>query len=372
MRYPYTSGHLDAKVVIVGESLGEAEKLEGEPFAGTSGEFLFKTLGHISTAVGYSINKSDCYVTNLFKEIPPRDYENKFNIEAWLTSKEKGRTDLPRIKNKYLGEFAAQHYLSFKEEIAQTKPDIVITCGAYAAWAMVGIDNIKKVRGTVNKSILAPHSYVVSTYHPSFIFQMGRLNEKVWRFDFAKAFNVAKQIRDMGKFEYPNRDIYIIEDLDDLLEAKAQLEKEKIISFDIETKGNEITCIGFALTSKQVSYVIPLVNEDNTNIWSPPNAFIVDNALTTNTTSLSLVLKILSEIFENEKIKKVAHNGTYDVTWLYLRYNIKVLGYKEDTHLKHHALYPHLGHSLGETSATFCKPLGHWKELKKITLEDSK
>ena len=382
MKYPYTSGALNAKVVIVGESLGETEKAEGRPFIGTSGYFLFKTLEVVSQAVGYPISRSDCYVTNVFKEIPPRNYEGKFNIEAWFVAKDKGRTDLPRVKNKYLGEFAAKHYLLFREEIMQTSPHIVITLGAYAAWAMTGIDTIKKVRGTVNKSILPPHSLTVSTYHPSFIMQMGRLNEKVWRFDFAKAFKVAKEVRDTGQFKYPNRDIKIIRTFKDLLDAQNIINKEKMISYDIETAGSEITIVGFGLTSKKVAYVIPLINEDNTNKWNNDpgptmylgNDNLLDSDFPTiqNQETIHQVLDVLKEIFENENVKKVAHNGSYDVAWLLLRYNMILKGYDDDTHLMHHAMNPHLGHSLGEAAATFCEPLGHWKDLRKITMEDTK
>ena len=115
MRYSCTSGHLNAKVVIVGDSLTEHEKAEGKPFMGTSGDFLFNTLGNISKVLGYPITRSDCYITNVFKEIPPRNRERKHDIEEWLTSRSNGRTDLPRIKKKYLGHVAAPHYILFKE-----------------------------------------------------------------------------------------------------------------------------------------------------------------------------------------------------------------------------------------------------------------
>jgi DNA polymerase len=63
----FGEGSVDAEIVIVGESPGENEDIEGKPFIGDSGAILREFL----TAVG--IEKNNFFLTNTVKCRPPED-----------------------------------------------------------------------------------------------------------------------------------------------------------------------------------------------------------------------------------------------------------------------------------------------------------
>lgn len=60
-------GHVDAKIMFIGEAPGEQEAKRGLPFVGASGRFLDELLKSIN------LQRADVYITNVVKDRPPEN-----------------------------------------------------------------------------------------------------------------------------------------------------------------------------------------------------------------------------------------------------------------------------------------------------------
>jgi uracil-DNA glycosylase len=141
----FGEGESGAKVIFVGEQLGDREDLEGKPFVGPAGGLLDKAL------VEAGIDRTKVYVTNAVKH---------FKWEP------RGKRRIHKKPNA--AEIAAcRPWLD--AEIAVIKPKVVVVClGATAAQALLGRDfRVTQHRGEFVKSSLAP--FVMATVHPSSI-----------------------------------------------------------------------------------------------------------------------------------------------------------------------------------------------------------
>ena len=147
----------------------------------------------------------------------------------------------------------------------------------------------------------------------------------------------------------PPRSIWLYPDIEDL----ERFEHEHIIpatllSVDIETKGDQITCIGFS-TSPSVCLVIPLFQGDNGNYWSLAD----DEHRALNYIARWLAMR-----------PSVFQNGMYDVTFLWRRYGISTPLAQEDTMLLHHAWQPEMEKGLGFLGTLYTDEPS-WKYMRK-------
>lgn len=138
----FGSGAAKARLLLVGETPGDREDLEGKPFVGPAGKLLDEALA----AAG--IGRREVYLTNAVKH---------FKWEP------QGKRRLHKKPNA--GEqHACRPWLD--AEIAAVRPTVILCLGATAAQALLGKKfRISTSRGEVLSSPQCEQT--IATYHPS-------------------------------------------------------------------------------------------------------------------------------------------------------------------------------------------------------------
>lgn len=217
--------------------------------------------------------------------------------------------------------------LHLLEEIESTQPKVILTLGEVAMNVVTGLKGITKNRGTVVKGTqISQEIEVIPTFSPSYIDRMPE-HLNTWASDLLKAYNLSK-----GIVTQKGTTIAVpITTIEKVKELIGYCQETGIAFFDFET--TEITDKGvfdenFYATMLSVSfqigsaYTIPLFHKDSCFTHDECNEI------------LSLVKQ---GIFENDTIRKIAHNLYYDASVLYI-YGISLLGRVDDTMLMHHLL----------------------------------
>jgi len=328
-----------SNIVIVGEAYGEQEEREGRPFVGASGHLLNQCLAIAG------INRSECYVTNVFNLRPKNN-----DVLDFCGNKAEALPGTGTLtKSKYVrAEFAPQLTRLYKE-INNEDPNLIIALGSTAAWALLGVGGIKNVRGAAAQATaraLSREYKVLATYHPAAVLREFSLRP-ILIADLSKAQRLGAS-RDIVR---PQRNIWIEPDLADL----ANYERDYIIpakqlSIDIETKGDQITCVGFA-PSASSAIVIPFYSaaKPDGNYWP----------------------SLRKELAAWDYVRRwcamhpsVFQNGMYDMHRLWRTYGIPCRLAEDDTMLCHHSLQPEMEKGLGFL-ATIYTDEASWKFMRK-------
>lgn len=323
------------KIALIGEAWGEYEERERAPFVGAAGWELTRMLKE------GGIHRADCYLTNVFnlRPRPTNDIDN-------LCSTEK-QGDLPALKaGKYLRTEYYPELQRLYTELRNLKPNVAVLLGNTAAWALLRNSGISKIRGTVTASIAIPGLKCLPTYHPAAILRQWQLRP-VTVLDLAKAGRESA----FPEIRRPRRVVYIEPTLADMEWYYANfISSARRISFDIETSGDQITCIGFAPDDKS-ALVIPFVDprRDGFSYWPTQQ----DELL-----AWDFVNRVL-----NLPCPKTAQNGLYDITFLWRGYGIAVRNFEDDTMLLHHALQPESEKGLAFLGSVYTNEAS-WKMMR--------
>lgn len=334
-----------SKLALIGEAWGEYEERERSPFVGPAGWELTKMLA----AAG--INRADCFLTNVFN-LRPQD-----NSLFYLSGmKEERIPGYPQAVASYKGSqkkvWIHERYQPeldrLGEELIDENPNVVVCLGNTPLWALAGTTGITSIRGT---TLLSTHTVtgfkLLPTYHPAAVLRQ-------WELRPTTIIDLQKALRES---EYPvlrrpRREIWIEPTLDDLETFYGQhIHPCEKLSVDIETAGNQITCIGFAPRS-DIALVIPFFDsrKKGKNYW--PNVHDEQRAW-----------KFVKCILES-RIPKVFQNGLFDMSFLLRAYGIRTFGAEHDTMLLHHALQPESLKSLGFLGSIYTDE-GAWKIMRK-------
>ncbi|HRZ18530.1 MAG TPA: DNA polymerase [Methanofastidiosum sp.] len=275
-------GDPKARILILGEALGQQEAEIGQPFVGSSGQLMQHYLDQVGI-ISYISNAVKCHPTDL---------------------KGNNRTPTPREI-----EFCRAFTL---EIINQIKPKVIITVGKIALQQLMKLNmNIETARG---KQLYLPELdlYVVPTYHPAYLM---RTNDKLHRDQFVSDLRLAKQLSELGIQKRIKSNPRTIEDPVEIKRYLEELLTVPAFAFDLETTGlnhrdDKITDISFCHTVGQGVHIR----------WS----------------RILEYEDLLKEVFlaDNEKI---GHNIGFEKVFL------KQLGYKMnkkafDTMLAYHAM----------------------------------
>lgn len=144
-------GPRNAKIVLIGEALGDTEVVEQKPFQGLAGRLLTKMLKEAG------IDREQCYITNVVKCRP---------------TKNNGKANRPPTK-KEINQCV--HWLL--EEIDLVKPSIVVPLGRIPTSVFLGNVKMETVVGQVcAASINSNIDFfpIIPAYHPSFIAVYGK------------------------------------------------------------------------------------------------------------------------------------------------------------------------------------------------------
>ena len=294
-----------------------------------------------------NIERTDCWVGNVFSEQLPGN-----NVGAWCSGMEerKGWTgyDLPPVgREGFLRPEHVWHLERLAEELREAKPTVIVPLGGTALWALTGGAAIGQSRGCTQVATrLVPGVKLLPSYHPAFVI-------KVWKWfsvgvgDFEKALAEAE----FPEVRHRARRLLLEPTLRDLWQYKADvLDKADYLSGDIETGWGQITCVGWG-PGPEEALCCPFVDlrRVDKNYWR------------TQAEEME-AWRWVQEVCEGP-VPKLGQNFTYDVFWLLDRMRIKMVNYKHDTRLLHHALFPELPKDLGFMAARYDN-VGPWKLMR--------
>jgi len=324
-------------IMIVGEAFGEHEEKAQTPFVGPTGWELTRLLEEAG------IHRADCFLTNVFN-LRPRG--NK--IEALCGPKQDGIPGYPSLgKSLYVHKSYEGELRRLAEEIKDEDPNVIVALGNTACWALLGQTKITALRGTTFYATHTTPGYkVLPTYHPAVLFREWS-NRPVVVVDLMKA----ERESHFREIRRPHREVWIEPTLGDLETFHDRyLAGAGRISIDIETSGNQVTCIGFAPT-ESVSLVVPFYDrrKKDRSYWP---------TFEDEQKAWKFVRKVCKS-----GVPKVFQNGLYDIAFLYRSMGVQVHGAEHDTMLLHHALQPESLKGLGFLGSIYTDE-GNWKQMR--------
>lgn len=341
----------DNGIMLVGEAWGEEEEKEGQPFVGASGKLLNRMLSEVGIA------RSECYVTNVFNLRP----QPKNDVEYLAGGKATALPGYPAIKSgKYIRAEYAPELDRLYREIAAEQPTLIIALGASAAWALLATSGIKKIRGapaTLSGPALTAVGRpvkVLPTYHPAAI-----MREWSLRVITVSDLHKAKAEAQFPELRRPSRRIWIEPTIADLADFEHRfIAPAAALSVDIETAGDQITCVGFA-PSPDLGIVVPFVDpmQRDGNYW---------RSLVEEVRAWSYVRDWCASTVRNTRLgpkkKGIGQNHLYDMNRLWRTVGIE-LSADEDTMLMHHSLQPEMEKGLGFLASAYTNELP-WKFMR--------
>jgi uracil-DNA glycosylase family 4 len=308
------SGPRDAIGMLVGEAPGKEEAMRGEPFIGPSGKMLTECCHNAG------LPRTSWYITNVAKHKP---YRNDFSVFY-----EDKKQLIPTKALEYLWEVLAW-------EIEQVNPNIIVALGRHALYALCYLPGIEKYRGSILPCKLVPGYKVVPAFHPRAIQQRYYL-KPLLELDLKKA----KRESLYRDIRLPQRKTIVPKNLETIKGFFDQIKQKGECTVDIETDRSKhlIDCIGFGIDHK-TALVIPFFYlgrdvEDLLEPWSKKDEV---NYWTVN--EEMVIWQWITEILVDPRIKKIAHNGIFDFTYLARERGIIVRNFSFDTMVAHHNCY---------------------------------
>jgi uracil-DNA glycosylase len=354
-------------IVLVGEALGETEVRYGQNFVGPSGIELIRMLGE-SGIIALSASDRDfimkyystqdpavvdalwrlhpeVYRTNVFNLHPPGN-----DLEEFCGPKSTAIPGYPALtKSKYVRHEFAPELDRLADDILRLDPNLIVCLGNTPLWALAGRSGITKLRGT---TLVSTHTVVgyklLASFHPAYVLRQYESRPIV----IADLMKAARESL-YPELRRPAREIWIEPSLEDIeLFIARHIARGNLLSVDIETAGDRITCIGLA-PSAALGIVIPFDDERK------PSRSYWDSV-----SDESRCWRLIRAVLQDPGIPKLFQNGLYDIAFLWRSMKIKVLGASEDTMLLHHALQPEMLKGLGFLGSIYSDQ-GAWKNMRR-------
>ena len=362
-------------ILLLGDAHGETEAQFGAPLIGASGIELIRMLSESGLLTlspvdrdllsHYYRTSNPKHLISLWAQHPEIARTNVFNrqppgndLAHFLGAKSDGipgypLLKLPTTRYKPPGNFVRAEFAPeldrLGDEILAHDPNLIVCLGNVALWALTGETGVGRLRGTTLLSTLTATGYkLLPTYHPATILRSYD-NRPVVIADLRKA-RTESTFPDLRR---PRREIYIEPSLDDVREfLETHCRNGSLISVDIETNGDRVTCIGFA-PAGDLAIVIPFDDSRSANgsYWPDGRSEVA-------------CWRLVKDLLEDDRVPKLFQNGAYDITFLWRSMKIRVRGAAEDTMLLHHALQPEALKSLGFLGSIYANDLA-WKGMHK-------
>lgn len=302
------------KILICGEAWGRQEEEAGRPFVGAPGWLLKQALAQNGVDIG------ECYLTNVFNFRPAG------NDVKTLTTPRKADAvpGVPKYSAGWIRSEFAHELTRLRREIEMVRPNLILALGGTASWFLCGDSRISKIRGS---TLRTPYGKVLPTYHPAAVLREYSLRP-ILMADIEKAAR-EQEFSDVRRLQ---RFIHIDPSWTDIQDFyRKYIAPSSTLSTDVETIGDQITCIGLA-PSHDRALVIPFYDPTKAggNYWPTVEEEV-------------RVWKFLQRLFREPRAN-VGQNFLYDARFLWRSYGIPVLGMEDgdDTMLMHHALQPEL------------------------------
>jgi DNA polymerase-1 len=313
-----------AKIMLVGEAPGAEEDARGEPFVGYAGRTLNTLLGQAG------IRRGECIITNVVRNRPKDN-----NIDLCFLNK-KHTVPTPETE---------EHIILLKKEIETYSPNIVVTLGAIANWALTGNVGIKAYRGAVVESTLVPDQKVLPTYHPQAVNYTKNLF-------YVTVLDLRKAKRHSGFPEIPEdkRNLITNPTVGEWEDYCEQMVKEQqICALDIETpyRKSHISWLGL---SHNANFAMSMNVLRGKYPRHPENDEI-------------RIFKALGRVLQYCPL--VYHNAVFDAAVLWKHHALPTRHIYMDTMIAAHTCWTELPKSLGFISS-ICLDVPAWKHTAQL------
>ena len=291
---------------------------------------------------------------HVFPFTPPEN--NEENLCGPKSTAIPGYSNLFKGANGFVQSKHAQHLHTLRDRLNRFDPNVVVALGNTALWSLCGTTGVSKLRGTVRLSTHTVGDFkVLITNHPNTVLRQYELRP-------ITIIDLMKATRENASPELllPRREIWIEPTLEDIRYFhEHHIRGCDLLSVDIETAGNSVTCIGFA-PSRELAIVVPFYDDrkPNRSYWP---------SLSDERSCWEIVRNILLD----RTILKLFQNGMYDIAFLWRSMGLKTYGAAEDTMLLHHALQPESKKSLGLLGSLYTNETA-WKNEHKDQVKSNK
>lgn len=286
-------GKKKAKIMMIQESPSQLESKNQKQFYG-------KVYKNFKEAIERrDIDMSDIYFTSVVKCPLPEDSD-----------------DLTYAQAKECADY-------LYAEIRAVDPEIIVPMGNQALKMTLGVTGITKHRGNAQEVEVEGKSRVIlPIIHPR-----QAAKKPIYKDFILNDLNTLADIYEMGMNEVTGVNYRSLETKEEAIQEIERLNKEADwLSFDLETtgkspfeKGSKIVCI--SLTDKDhYGVVIPLYHHESPLVGKDREA----------------VIERLRVLLSSKRIKKVAHNGKFDIKWLKYWMHILVSNFCFDTLIGHY------------------------------------
>ena len=312
----------NSNIFLVGEAPDDDADRIGKPFPSNSK--AGKLLDQLIEQAG--INRAEISIANVAKERPPGGKIGFFFEDKRCT------TPKP-IMQQWINEL--------RQEIIDTKPNMVVALGATAMYALLEEKGMIENRGYIQQSTLVPGQKMLVTWHPQKVGYEWKLAfETIMDLRKAKNYSLDSTVHPDNRIlnAYPSTKDFI-EFLNYLI-----YEHKSPVSIDIETTADaHIDILGIADSPYHaMSYNFfnsgkspRLTPEEEAKLWY-------------------LFAKVV------QKRELIMQNGMYDVAVLMHHNNIFASGYKYDTMVAAHTCWPEAKRSL-QFLSSICLNVPKWK-----------
>jgi len=237
-------------------------------------------------------------------------------------------------------------------ELLSVRPNLIIAAGATAAWAVLRLNGINRLRGAIHESHFGK---VLPIFHPAFLFK----GPDGWAVRPIIVADLMKAVveRDYPDVRRPQRFILIDPTLPEVEEWRDILLSAPLLSVDTETQSRTITLLGFSISPSR-AIVIPFF--DARKLSFDPEQGLFPGSYWTRKGEIR-VRRIVNDVLSSD-VPKLFQNGMFDVQHL-LGEGFRLRNIIEDTMIMHHALYPEMRKDLGFLGSIYTNEAA-WKLLR--------
>ena len=330
-------------LLIVGEFLSAADAEAGRPFSDGPSK-LFKALLH---QVG--ISPSECEYANVIPRTPTGN-----SMFGFCGKKEDG---IPHMRYLKRGHYVREEFYPDIQRlwalINERKPNLILALGDLPLWALTSETAIKSARGRITLGNSAiPERKILPCHSPRQLFAEWHLRPIILA-DLTKA----RREQAFPEIRRPQRFIHLHPTLADLESFLTEFILPCTdLDCDIETKGEMISCVGFA-PSKDRAIVVPFFTEAQLdgNYWRTVHEEY-------------LAWKWVARVLRLGK-RVGGQNFQFDMQYLWRKMGIKSPDFTDDTMLMHHAHQPEMLKGLGFLGSVYTDELS-WKFMHKVAVAD--
>jgi DNA polymerase I-like protein with 3'-5' exonuclease and polymerase domains/uracil-DNA glycosylase len=329
--------------MIVGEAPSQADFQHNAPFGGGAGLELNRLLHEAG------IMRSECYTTYVCKIPPP---EGQLSNLVATKKKDIGAVHV-KLRDLYVLPQVVEGYNELLEEIKMVQPNIIVALGNLAMFVLTGHWSAAKWRG----SLLTTDDgaiKVIPTLPPSTVFKQFELRGAILN-------DLRRVKRHMTSRVYDNKPAwnFLIRPAFDLtmrtiaaLTSDAAAFADPVwLDFDIETRYEQIDCIGFSW-SRTDAICIPLIARGK-----PEGYWNADEE--------AAIVFALYKLLTHPNVRCRWQNGLYDAQYVFRHWHF-IPRHGQDTMITQHSLFAALPKGLGFIASLYADWYVYWKDEGKI------